>query len=152
MIEKPTAVSIGAVPIGGQTVRQIFSSVPLQFLEAQNKDASALWRGAVVCAHPSGYGVALASSESNNKPAIGLSCQGVQVNFTEIVQLAGLFRLNDWTAIVGSVNLAPMTCYWLDATAGKLISSAPGSGISQIVGYSLSPVTLRIDIQRPILL
>lgn len=150
--ETPTLLTYGKIVVGSQQVFQVVSSMPPSFISAQNKDTNTFGKGSVVARDPSGSGLLLASCVQPIRAAIGMATEICPPTFAVVVQLAGEFCMNDWTPIIGAANLAPMSYYWLDATAGRLIPHAPGGGISQLVGYAVSPVTLCLDVQLPILM
>lgn len=64
---------------------------------------------------------------------------------TQIVQIAGLFTMDDWTPITGAKDLAAVSSYWLSSTPGQLIAAMPAPpAIGQLVGVAISPRSMMI--------
>lgn len=121
---------------------------------AEDKDAITINPGMAVTPHPSGSGVKLASASSIATALVGLSRNTASLGFPCTFQVSDAITLADWTFATGSASLAPLGVYFLDLTAGKisLTPSFSNGNIIQIVGKALSPKTLKIEIQDPILL
>jgi hypothetical protein len=121
---------------------------------AENKEAIAITRGEVVASHPSGTGFALASAADNSRNGLGLAADSIAAGIAGDVQLGGVLELEDWTEVVGSPALAAKTTYYLDTVPGKLTASAPSipGQVVQVIGNSISPTALRLEIEEPVLL
>lgn len=147
--EQQTQLFPGEIKIGDRELWQIMSRLPLDFASSTNKGATAFWMGAAIARHPSGSGFILANNTALATTAIGLACLGAPATQPEIVQLQGLFSLDDWTPVTGTANLTPLGFYWLDSTNGRLINSVPvPPAIQTLVGFAISPRTLRIGIEE----
>lgn len=121
---------------------------------AQNKAAVSIHPGMAVAAHPSGTGVKLASASSIATATVGLSRTSTTPTFLDTFQTSDVFTLADWTWATGAPSLQALGIYFLSLTPGKITltpSSTPGN-IIQIIGQALSPKTLKLEIQDPILL
>lgn len=121
---------------------------------AENKDVVTIYPGMVVAPHPSGTGVILAQNPLPARPAIGLSRTTTAPTFSDRFQSDEYLTLADWTAVTGSVSLTALGIYFLSSTPGQLTTTAPTTPgtIVQIVGQVVSPTTLKIELQAPILL
>lgn len=147
--EQQTQLFPGMQRTGVRELWQIQSRLPMFFASATNKGPTTFWMGAAIARDASGSGFVLANNGALATTAIGLACLGAPPTQPEIVQLDGLFSLDDWTPVTGAANLTPLAFYWLDATSGKLTSALPTSpAISALVGYSISPRTLKIGIEQ----
>lgn len=139
----------GMERIGVRELWQIKSRLPMFFASGSNKGATDFWMGAAVARDASGSGFTLANNAAVATTAIGLACLGSHAGQPEIVQLDGLFSLDDWTPVTGAINLTPLAFYWLDSTSGKLTSVMPvGPAISTLVGLAISTRTLKIGIEQ----
>lgn len=140
----------GQVKVGDRSIWEIHPRTPLFFASSTNKGAVSFWQGAAIARDPSGIGFVLANNGSAAGVAIGLACLGAPGTQPEIVQLAGLFTLNDWTPVTGTVSLTALAYYWLDSTNGKLTTVKPVlPTLATLVGYPVSPQTLNIGIVAP---
>ena len=116
-----------------------------------NVDIANLPAGTVVCAQSGGF----VRASSPLRPAMGLITTAINVGTGGLVQVGGTLTLNDWTLILGAVNLVPRQLYYLDPlNPGKLTTTVPiATGqICQVVGQGLTGSTLAILVQYPIVL
>lgn len=121
--------------------------------EGENKDTVSIVAGGAVTIHNSGVGVRRANAGTAGRECVGLAIAATAVGLSATVRTAGLITLANWTAVVGSVTLAPMTPYYLGTTAGTLTTTAPtaaGQRVQQ-VGVAVAADTLVIQILQPIL-
>jgi hypothetical protein len=120
---------------------------------ALNRDTITLEAGSPVSIHPTGIGF-LGASSNPLRYAIGVLSQQTGPGSVGDVIISGLLTLVDWTAVTGSAQLAPRSTYFLDSNIGKLVTVPPTimGFISQIIGSSLTPDTLSISLEVPILL
>ncbi len=112
-----------------------------------NKQGSTIVAGTPVAVHSTGIGIVLADATTSAKPCVGLNAVDVNNLDAATVRTGGTFELADWTAITGTVELAPKAVYFLSTVAGMLTTSSPTTSpnISQRVGKSVSPTKLDID-------
>jgi hypothetical protein len=124
------------------------------YYDALNRDAVTLVAGLAVAVHGTGIGVLRATAVGADFPAVGLVRTAAEAGHVARVQTLGVFELQDWTAATGAVTLSALAPYFLDAVAGKLTTSpqAVGGRINQLVGKAVTPTTLRILPQYPILM
>ena len=121
---------------------------------AENKDGSTVSAGMAVAIHGSGTGFVRADADAIATRAVGLLTATTLNAVAGTVRTGDVLTLADWTAATGAPTLAAKADYFLSDTLGLLTTTAP-SGIGQIVqriGYSLSPDSLMIEIDSPILL
>jgi len=123
-------------------------------IQMENKDVITLPAGTPVAAHTSGSGFIRADASNNNKNAIGITNEQINVGFSGEVLLTGPVTLADWTDITGTSNLAARGLYFLDTTAGMLTTTAPSSSgqAVQLVGKALAADTLEILVEPSVLL
>lgn len=107
-----------------------------------NRETIALPAGTPVANHPSGNGIVRAVSPTY--PCVGLLVQDAATESKALLQVIGPYTMSDWSNIIGAAQLAPNTVYYLSATAGRLTALPPPS--AQIIGTSLSPLSLQIEI------
>lgn len=107
-----------------------------------NRETIRLPAGTPVANHPSGNGVVRAVSPTY--PCIGVLVQDAATESKALIQLLGPYTMSDWSNIIGSAQLAPNTVYYLSATAGRLTALPPPT--AQIIGTSLSPISMQIEI------
>lgn len=121
---------------------------------AENKDVVTINPGMAVAAHPSGTGVILAVNTMPARACAGLSQSTTAPTFADVFRVDETLTLTDWTDATGSPTLSPLGIYFLDSTPGMITLTAPTAlgSIVQIVGQALSPDTLKIELQPPILL
>ena len=149
--EQQTLLFSGPERIGIRELWQIKSRLPQFFATGTNKGAASFWMGAAIARHPSGTGFVLASNAAAGTTTIGLACLGAPAGQPEIVQLDGLFNLDNWTPVTGSAALTPLGYYYLDATSGRLITTPPAApALTQLVGLAISPNTLNLSIVPPV--
>lgn len=146
--EQQTQLFSGPTKIGVRDLWDIQSRLPQFFASGLNKGATSFWMGAAVARDSSGSGFVLANNASVSTMSIGLACLGAPPGQPEIVQLAGLFSLDDWTPVTGSSSLSSPASFWLSSTNGKITTSPPASpSIEQLLGISVSPRTLLMNLE-----
>ncbi len=139
--------SVGVVDVGTQGPQgPPGQSGAAPTFQAENRTGSSFLIGQPLATHSSGSGVVLASAWSFGGACIGVATIGVDPGEDETVQYSGLLSLNDWTAILGTVNLAPQAVYYLSTTAGTLSLTAPTIPglIVQPVGRAVSGTQLEL--------
>jgi hypothetical protein len=60
----------------------------------------------------------------------------------------GGLELSNWTLIIGSVNLAPGSAYYLDSTSGRMTVIAPTTGYVIQVGFAVTTTEFDINILK----
>jgi hypothetical protein len=149
--EAQNLIFSSAVKRGDRLIWDIAARTPLFFASSTNKGATAFFQGAAIARDPSGTGFILANDANIATAAIGLACLGAPAGQPEIVQLAGLFTMDDWTPIAGAATLTALAYYWLAGVNGKLVSVKPvGPAIAELIGYAVSPQTLFISTVHPV--
>jgi hypothetical protein len=120
--------------------------------QAENKSGEALPAGCIVAKHASGSGVIKAHADVPPLIAVGLITTSRASTEVGSVLTDGVLELADWTAVVGSAQLATNASYFLSTVPGRLTTTMPsGPGrIAQYVGKALSPTALDISIMNPI--
>jgi hypothetical protein len=131
---------------------KIPGAVPPETFSAVNKDVVSMAIGSICARDPSGTGVILAQATGVGKAAVGFCISPAIVGASTMVQVSGVLTLADWTAFTGSPTLSALSYYFLSATAGMIGVTPPGTGISQLVGTAISPNSLDMTINAPILL
>ncbi len=124
-------------------------------VQIQNVDSAAMPRGTPAAGAPSGTGMVRAQADSPARASFGLVDADTAPGFAGPVSSMGQFVLADWTAIVGTPQLAPLGTYFLHPTMpGRLTLDAPvePGQIRQVVGRTMSPTCLDLDPTDPILL
>lgn len=137
----------GAGGGGGSTSDDTYSAV--------NKDTVTIPAGGACATDSSGVGVVRASAADGTKPCVGLAQASTANGFAATVQTNGTFTLADWTAVTGAASLAAKATYFLDPTnPGRLTNVAPTTPgqVVQIVGVAVSPSTLDLNPEPPVLL
>lgn len=130
---------------GDRLIWDIAARTPLFFASSTNKGAPSFFQGAAIARDPSGSGFILANNATLAGAAIGLACLGAPATQPEIVQIAGLFTMDDWTPITGAKDLAAVSSYWLSGTPGQLVAAMPAPpAIGQLVGVAISPRSMMI--------
>lgn len=143
--DQQTLIYTGEVQIGDKSVWDILSRMPLHFASGYNKGASSFFMGAAIARDASGSGFRLASNAAAGTAAIGLAVLGAPGGQPEIVQLRGLFDLDDWTPVTGSKSLTALAYYYADSTSGRLITAAPTPpAFVNLVGQAISAQTMNI--------
>ncbi len=137
--EEQTMLFPGQALIGQRELWDIRSRLPINWASATNKGAIGFWMGAAIAIDASGSGFILADSSALVTQAVGLATLGAPAGDPEIVQLAGLFSLDDWTPVTGTVTLAPRGIYYL-GTNGMLVTGPPN--LVQVVGIAISSRTM----------
>jgi len=149
--EEQNLLFAAQVKVGDRSIWEIRARTPQFFATGLNKGAVAFWQGAAIARDPSGSGFILANNANIASAAIGLACLGAPAGQPEIVQLTGLFTMDDWTPTIGAVSLAAVAYYWLSNTSGKLATAKPiGPAIAELVGYPVSAQSLFISTVHPV--
>jgi hypothetical protein len=115
-----------------------------EFISLPNRETITLSAGCPVANSVDGNGFVRAVSGVNL--CVGLLTQDVHIYSNGQYQVGGVLILPDWTAIIGTSKLAPDSIYYTSVTPGKLTVTAPAT--PQIVGTSLSPTALSIEIEQ----
>ncbi len=97
--------------------------------------------------------LALAQADSlANARQVALATEAIAAEFAGQIS-RDFVTLADWTAATGAAELVPQTDYFLSAaTAGRLTTVPPGTGVVLAIGVALNPTTLAVNIGPPILL
>src|SRR5207245_420482 len=97
------------------------------------------WYGAPISSHPAG-GCLLARASTPIRRCIGLARIGAGIGHSELVQWEGIFDMNDWSRVCGTVLLSFNTDYFLGLTPGTLTVTAPSivGQFVQRIGRSIS--------------
>ena len=120
---------------------------------AQNSTVSAILHGQAVALKNDGT-IQLANASNTLKPCAGLAAADIAPTVSGDVQTEGLFTLSDWTSVIGAVNLAPNSMYYLDVVSGQITTVAPTTPgqIVQVIGRAVSVLVLDLQIEDYILL
>lgn len=140
----------GEVKRGDRFIWDIAARTPQFFASGTNKGLVSFFQGAAIARDPSGTGFILADNAAVATSTIGFACLGAPSTRAEIVQLAGLFTMDDWTPITGVVSLVPLAFYYLGANGGLTDILPIFPKIAQLVGYSISPKTLNLLFSQPV--
>lgn len=116
--------------------------------EAINRESDTVVAGTACAIYSTGLGFVRANATTDAKPCVGLLKATVASGLVGAVQTSGPFEMSDWTDITGTAELAPLSVYYLDTTAGKLTTSSPtqNPNISHRIGKTVTPNTLDLDI------
>jgi hypothetical protein len=142
--DRETYIYPGNIQIGTEASYQFLSTMPTNFSVATNVSGATFLKGQAIGRGSADTGYDLAASGALETQAIGLACEFSIAGQGAIIQLAGPFCLQDWTAITGTAQLLPRTTYYLSDIPGMLTSVAP-TGTGQRVGFSISPLVLNIN-------
>jgi hypothetical protein len=125
--------------------------MPITFNSAE-MDEDGL-RGQPVYVKNTGH-IAKARASPGYQKFVGLLVSDTPAGFSGKYQCDGMFILNDWTNITGSVNLTPQDIYYLsDTDYGKLTNNPSTlSGFCVKIGIALNTTTLEIKNDINILL
>lgn len=140
------------LPVGSQFLTQLLATPNPNYACGPNNGPVPFVLGNVIGRYPTGTGFVLANASSLGGAAIGLAVQVTGPTGLALVQLGGQLVLSDWSSITGTVQLTPGGIYFLDTNSGRLTLTSPAAGISQLIGYAISPMSLDITLQPPILL
>jgi hypothetical protein len=139
---------------GANETLTVSASVVFEY-SAENKDSVQIKQGMAVTTHSSGTGIIRALADSTATRCVGFAVTQSNVGFNSVVRTSGILTLSDWTDIIGSVNLSAAAVYFLDPVNNGMITDTATTttgDIVQRVGHALSPTSLEIEIEQPILL
>ena len=116
-------------------------------------DENALAGQVVYVKGTSNVGLAQANTRPDTEAA-GLVLADALSGFTASYVTQGTITLSDWTNVIGVAALTAGVRYFLSATTpGRLVTAQVGGGNFHVfVGRALSPTTLDVDIDPPILI
>lgn len=123
----------------------------VEIFTAENKDAVTVYAGMAVAPHSSGSGFVLASDAGT--ASIALSRATIAPTFAGELQTGDVLTLPNWTAATGAATLVALATYYLGTTPGTITTTAPtalGTRV-QVIGRTISPTSLRISLDFPIL-
>lgn len=116
--------------------------------EAINLEASPLSAGLAVAPAIGGVELADQATDTPSAPlaAVGVVVAPANAGALATIQTQGPLILADWTAATGAATLTEGARYWL-GEAGLLVSTAPSSGLMQVIGTAAASDTLVIQPQ-----
>lgn len=87
------------------------------------------------------------ASSLNTSHVLGLAISDASANTTVIVLSEGKVERFDWTSIVGTANLVVGAVYYLDTTAGQMVTTPPTGDGDHVVRCGLAVNTTTLDIE-----
>lgn len=129
---------------------------PVEFVfSGLNFDFAVIFEGAVCAVHSSGQGLIRAIASNALASGVGIAQRSISPGQTGYCQTDGIFELQDWTSVIGQVNLFPRGYYFLDPNNPGRMTTTPPTMVGQIlqfIGQAVSPKKLSLAISQAILL
>jgi hypothetical protein len=91
-------------------------------------------------------GVELANPANTSTLAIGLALGNINIGDPGVIVTAGQFSLDNWTDVIGSINLTVGSTYFLSNVSGKLSTTPPSGLTNQIVGKAITTKILSLTL------
>jgi len=91
-------------------------------------------------------GVELANPANTSTLAIGLALGNINIGDPGVIVTAGQFSLDNWTDVIGSINLTVGSTYFLSSISGKLSTTPPSGLTNQIVGKAITTKILSLTL------